>query len=181
MTTELSESRSRREIVYGVSALHPAAPVRGHSQVAMIPESVSAALHRWIADNHIAHADFVFPSGRRTRTGERIPIRENVIRQRFDATPRRIGIEEDARQRRNLVLHSLRHSLVIAIQAEAVDGWQARAVVGHRDQRVFELYSDHTAPAHLPDVRDFQRRLLSAVSALIPLHVLVHDRGQRMM
>lgn len=138
-----------------------AAPKWGHRRIATIPESVSVALHRWISDNHIAPDGFVFPSGRRSRAGERIPIRESVIRQRFDAALRRIGIDEDERQRRNLVFHSLRHSLVTAMRAEAVDGWQARAVVGHRDERVFELYSDHAAPEHLSDVRDFQQRLLS--------------------
>lgn len=138
------------------------APKWGHRRIATIPEAVSGALYQWIDDKGIVDDGFVFPSGRRSRTGERIPIRESVIRQRFDAALRRIGIDEAERKRRNLVFHSLRHSLVTAMRAEAVDVWQARAVVGHRDERVFEHYSDHAAPEHLADVRDFQRRLLTA-------------------
>lgn len=132
------------------------APKWGKRRIATIPALVGDLLHSWIADVGLAPDDFIF----RSTVNPRTPVTGHTVKRRFDTALSKIGICENRRKMRNLVFHSLRHSLATAMRAQAVDSWQARALVGHTDERMFEHYADHATPELLGDVREFQLGLM---------------------
>ncbi|MFW6388041.1 MAG: tyrosine-type recombinase/integrase, partial [bacterium] len=132
------------------------APKWGHRRVATVPEAVGDLLLGWIDEIGAGADGWVFPSP----TDRAIPVTSYTVLKRFNAALARAGITAEHRKRRNLVFHSLRHSLVTAMRAGAVDSWQAQHAVGHRTDKMFDHYSDHITPEHLGDVRAFQRRLM---------------------
>jgi len=132
------------------------APKWGKRRIATIPPAVGTLLHDWIDAMRIGPDEFVFQSP--VAPGQ--PVTGHTVKRRFDAALANIGIDGTQRRERNLVFHSLRHSLATAMRAGAVDGWQARALVGHSDERMFEHYADHATPELLGDVRAFQLGLM---------------------
>lgn len=132
------------------------APKWGHRRTATIPPAVGDTLLLWINEIGAGPDDWVFPS----EADPAKPVTAHAVRRHFNWALDAIGIPKERRAARNIVFHSLRHSLVTAMRAEAVDVWQAQRAVGHRTDRVFESYGDHATPEDLKDVQRFQVRLM---------------------
>lgn len=128
------------------------APKWGHRRAATIPPQLGDVLTAWLEDIGAGPESWAFPSP----VDPRQPVTAPAVTKRFRTALERIGIPEDRRRTRNIVFHSLRHSLVTAMRAESVDVWQAQNAVGHRTDRVFEAYGDHASPDDLKDVQRFQ-------------------------
>jgi integrase len=143
-----------------VEGLTPA-PKWGHRRVATIPPALSEALRDWIAQERIPFDSWVFPASRRDGTGKKIPVSPYHIKHSLDDALARIGIDDTTRRQRNIVFHSMRHSVVTHMRAAAVDSWQAKQVTGHRTDSVFEHYGDHATPDMLGDVARFQTALMA--------------------
>jgi integrase len=113
------------------------------------PSSVIAALHGWIQERRIPPEGWVFP-GRRFRDGEgwrQDPLSDFVIRDAYYKALEKVGIGQEQREARNIVFHSLRHSIILLARKGRVDPWQLMKAVGHGDLKVLDDYSDHEVEA----------------------------------
>jgi integrase len=131
-------------------------PKWGKTRVCTIPPVVADALHGWITAEDIPEDGFIFRS---ERYGH-MPVSARNVLSYFRGALEKIGIDRSERQRRNLVFHGLRHSLITAIRADQVDEWQAKSAVGHSSDEMFDRYSEHVSVEHLGEVRAFQMRLM---------------------
>lgn len=140
------------------------APKWDKTRTTPAPAKVTTALRDWIDRNEIRSDGWVFP-GRRFRDGDgwRVqPLSDFAIRSEFYRVLEEVGIDQSGR---NIVFHSLRHSIVLASRTSGVDPWQMMKAIGHGDLKMLDHYSDHAVEAaQLAAVVEFQRALFDDAS-----------------
>jgi integrase len=92
--------------------------------------------------------------------GGKTPIPTTRIRDHFKKALKRIGINDDERNKRNLTFHSWRHFLNTLLRMEKVADSKVQSVTGHKSLRMTEHYT-HFDTRKFTEVRDVQTNLLT--------------------
>lgn len=104
-------------------------------------------------DFSFVHADAVF-----TEDGAN-PVKPHCVYNAFTRNMDRIGIN---RKERGINLHSLRNCFISYLRAENIPDPKIRAVVGHADESMTDLYTYWT-PDMFPEVYEKQKKLYYAI------------------
>jgi integrase len=86
--------------------------------------------------------DFVLPNVERGK-----PLAAITIKRGFERIMDAIGIDKDARVKRNLSFHSMRHSFVTRAREAGLSDFVVSALSGHKTTRMVEHYSHQTLSA----------------------------------
>jgi len=121
-------------------------PKAGSRRVVPLPAAVLAALDACTGAAPDGAAFVIFNE----RTGSR-PIEKQTIKRGFARVLDSIGIDADAKARRNLTFHGLRHSYVSLTRGTGLPDWVVQRLAGHRTASMMERYS------HEANVIDFAK------------------------
>jgi integrase len=126
---------------------------------------LSPALQRrlllYIRNKGAGSEDYIFESP--VKAGQ--PIDRLAILNNFRQALEKIGISRGDQERRNLVYHGLRHAAATIAIAQGVNPWLVRQMTGHKTDKVFQLYIDHSEGADWSSLSEWQERLLEGATS----------------
>ncbi len=126
----------------------------GSERIVPIPSRVAEEVDLLArAGMYSAADDLVFAGEARGK-----PVRKEELEAHFYAALEAIGINDEARRRRVLVWHSLRHTFY-SIMKGRIDSAKLMKVVGHRQESTNLQYT-HALPRDLEEVRALQEDLI---------------------
>ena len=132
-------------------------PKNGKTRNIVIPDKLQVELDHIINANPYKNPDsFLFFS----YYNEDRPIDQKVMIKYFYRALQKIGITEEERKRRKIVLHSHRHFANTILISGGINIQKIQATIGHLDDRMTEHYF-HAQIADMGDIRQVQESIFS--------------------